>query len=104
MRAILYPPASGLSLALAVLRVGTDHAHHAAPMHDLALHADFLYRCPNLHFSTPSPLRGPVVLLLRAAALLVTVNDSAARQIVGRKLHRHAISRQNTNEILAHLP
>src|ERR1700675_3364020 len=101
MRAILYPPASGLSLALAVLGVRTNHAHHAAPMNDLALHADFLYRCPNLHFSTPSPLGGPRRSARpRTAALLVAVNDSAARQIVGRKLHRHAISRQNTNEIL----
>src|SRR5580658_7882621 len=93
MRAILYPPASGLSLALAVLGVRTDHAHHAAPMNDLALHADFLYRCPNLHFSTPSPRRGPSVLLLCAAELLVAIHDSSARQIVRRKLHRHAISR-----------
>src|ERR1700730_3362127 len=104
MRAILYPPASGLSLALAVLGVRTDHAHHAAPMNDLALHADFLYRCPNLHFSTPSPLGGPSSPLLRAVALLITVNDSAASQIVRRQFHRHAISRQNTNEIFAHLP
>src|SRR5271154_2123977 len=81
-----------LSLALAVLGVRTNHAHHAAPMNDLALHADFLYRCPNLHFSTPSPLGGPLFLSLRAAAaLFVAVHDSAARQIVGRKLHRHAI-------------
>ena len=32
-----------LTLALAVLRVRTNHANHAAPMNDLALHADFLY-------------------------------------------------------------
>src|SRR5208282_5325048 len=38
-----------LTLALAVLRIHADHAHHAAPMNDLALHADFLDRCPNLH-------------------------------------------------------
>src|SRR3984885_10545183 len=48
-----------LSLALAVLGVRADYAHHAAPMNNLALHADFLYRCPNLHFSTPCPLWGP---------------------------------------------
>jgi len=44
-----------LSLALAVFRVHANHANHAAPMNDLALHADFLDRCPNLHFdSIPS--------------------------------------------------
>ena len=45
---------------------------------------------------------GPTILLFRAAALLVTVNDPAARQIVGRKLHRHAVTRKNANEILPH--
>jgi len=32
-----------LTLALAVLRVYTNDAHHAAPMDDFALHTDFLY-------------------------------------------------------------
>src|SRR5580698_7470096 len=50
------------------------------------------------------PLLGPHHAAARAASLLVAIYDSAARQIVGRKLHRHTISRQNTNKILAHLP
>src|SRR5580700_586051 len=94
MRAIKFFP---LSLTLAVLGVGTDHAHHAAPMHDLALHADFLYRCTYLHVR----LRSSVTCF--CCALLVSVNNPAARQVIRRKLHRHAISRQNTNKILAHL-
>src|SRR5579859_6813389 len=35
--------------------------------------------------------------------LLVPVNDAAPRQIVWRKLHRNLVSRQNPDEILAHL-
>jgi hypothetical protein len=38
-----------LALALAVFRVDANHAHDAAPMNDFALHANFLYRCANLH-------------------------------------------------------
>jgi hypothetical protein len=38
-----------LALALAVFRVYANHAHHTAPMNDLALHANFLDRCSNLH-------------------------------------------------------
>src|SRR5215472_6149406 len=94
MRAMLF----SLSLALAVLRVGANHAHHAAPVDNLALHANFLYRCSNLH-ATPS-FRIPA----RPAALLVTVNDAPAREIVGRKLHRDTVSGQNTDEILSHFP
>src|SRR5580704_4993504 len=52
IRAILPP----LSLALAVLGVGTDHPHHAAPMNDLGLHANVLSRCPDLHDAVPSRL------------------------------------------------
>jgi hypothetical protein len=43
------PFVSLLSLALAVLGVLANHPHHAAPMDDLALHADFLDRCSNFH-------------------------------------------------------
>jgi hypothetical protein len=39
-----------LSLALLVLRVDANHAHHAAPVDDLALVANLFYRCPNFHF------------------------------------------------------
>src|SRR4029077_609755 len=40
----------GLSLALLVLRVGANHAHHPAPVNHLALVANLFYRCPNFHF------------------------------------------------------
>jgi len=57
MRAIFFPPQTlgaedpptagkpelHLALALAVLRIRADHAHHATPMYNLALHANFLY-------------------------------------------------------------
>src|ERR1700756_558401 len=54
MRAMLFLPAS-LTLALAVLRVRTNHAHHSAPMNHFALHANFLYRCSYLHFDSVLP-------------------------------------------------
>jgi hypothetical protein len=38
-----------LTLALAVFRVLANHPDHSAPMNDLALHANFLYRCPDFH-------------------------------------------------------
>src|SRR5215831_2808663 len=44
------PDENQLSLALAVLGIRTDHAHDAATMDDLALHANFLDRCSNFHF------------------------------------------------------
>src|ERR1700747_3594627 len=36
-------------------------------------------------------------------ALLVAIDDAAARQIVRRKLDGHFVSRKNADEILAHL-
>jgi hypothetical protein len=39
-----------LSLALLVLRIAADHAHHAAPVDHLAFVANLFYRCPNFHF------------------------------------------------------
>src|SRR5712672_1592261 len=42
---------SRLSLALLVLRIGANHAHHAAPVNHLALVANLFYRCPNFHNS-----------------------------------------------------
>src|ERR1700720_3854665 len=35
-------------------------------------------------------------------ALLVAIHNPPARQIVGRKLHGHAVTRKNANEILPH--
>src|SRR4029453_1112787 len=34
---------------------------------------------------------------------LVPVDDAAPREVVGRKLHEHAVPGQDTNEMLAHL-
>src|SRR5216684_5273270 len=79
-----------LSLALLVLWVGANHAHHAAPVNHLALVAYLFYRCP--YFHDPS-----------LCFLLVAVDDAAARQIVRRKLHGYFVSRENTNKIFAHL-
>ena len=62
-----------LALALAVLRVYADHAHHAAPMDDFALHTDFLYGGPDFHFR---------FLFAFRYFLLISVHDPAARQIV----------------------
>jgi hypothetical protein len=39
-----------LTLALAMLRVNANDAHHATPMNDFALHTDFLYGGPDFHF------------------------------------------------------
>jgi hypothetical protein len=49
-RAIIF----SLTLALAVFRVGADHANHSAAVNHFALHANLLYRCPNLHFLSPT--------------------------------------------------
>jgi hypothetical protein len=52
-----------LTLALTVFRVLANHPDHAAPMNDLALHADFLDRCPDFHFFDSVPrgnIRGAI--------------------------------------------
>src|ERR1700732_1985799 len=85
MRAIFF----SLTLALAVLCIHTDHAHHAAPMHNLALHTDFLNRCPYLHF----PLRSFCLLLF------VAIHNASARQVIRGKLNSHAIPRKDADEI-----
>src|SRR2546425_13321003 len=40
---------TSLSLALLVLRVDTNHPHHAAPMDYLALVTNLFHRCPYFH-------------------------------------------------------
>src|SRR6266404_834464 len=42
---------SRLSLALLMLGIGANHAHHTPPMNNLALVANLFYRCPNFHNS-----------------------------------------------------
>src|SRR5579872_2239344 len=97
-----------------MLRIRTDYANHAAPMNDLALHADFLNRCSDFHFpcsipsietkSDSSSATGGLRIARRTRASLVAIDDAAAREIVGRKLHGHAISRQNADEVFPHFP
>src|SRR3990170_6451593 len=79
-------------LALLVLRVAANHPNHPAPVDDLALIANLFDRRAYLHLYSPFLRR-----------LLVAIYDPAARQIVGRQLHRHPVSRQDADEILAHL-
>src|SRR5256886_5667977 len=81
-----------LSLTLLLLRVDANHPHHAAPLNHLALVTNLFNRCPYFHNSCSS-----------LAELLVAVHNPAARQIVWRKLHRDFVSRENPDEILAHL-
>ena len=59
-----------LTLALAVLSIYTDHAHHAAPMYDLALHTDFLYGGPDFHLP---------FLFASDVFLFIPVHNPAAR-------------------------
>src|ERR1700728_2439755 len=116
IRAIL----SSLTLALAVFRVLANHANHAAPMNNLALHADFFDRCPDFHFIDSVPrgnFRGPIPFpklpehlpggrprhYTQSLELLVPIHDAAARQIVGRQLYRYAVAGQDADEILPHL-
>src|SRR5229473_8510614 len=81
-----------LSLTLLVLGVDANYPHHAAPVDHLALVTNLFYRCPYFHNPCSS-----------LAALLVAIHNPAARQIVRRKLHGDFVSRQNPDEILAHL-
>src|ERR1700691_5740964 len=45
-----------LSLTLAMFGVCADHPNHPAAVNHFALHADFLYRCPNFHLMLRSSL------------------------------------------------
>jgi hypothetical protein len=73
---------SPLALALAVLGVDANHAHHSAPMNDLAFHTDLFYRGPNLHFflrpfcKDKSKSAG-----LKAPALHLNLNPTAPRYL-----------------------
>lgn len=76
-----------LALTLLVTRVLTDHHHVAVTTDDLALIADRLDAGVNLHASV---------------FLLVAVDDAAASEVVGRQLHNHAVSGENTDVVLTH--
>ena len=93
-----------LSLPLFMFRILADHAHHAFAVDDLALVTNLFYRCSYFHAQFP----GSHSLSEQAARpfatfLLISVDDSAAIQIVGRKFNRHLVPRKNAYEILPHL-
>ena len=102
-----------------MLLVLADHSHHTAAMDDLALVTNLLYRCTYLHTTTPQslgsqarafrhgtprnkPLKRLVAFWRQTGALLVSVNDATAVQIVRTQLHRNTIPRENTDEVLPH--
>src|SRR5690606_5490781 len=63
-----------LSLSLLVLLVRADHPHDPLATHDLALAADPLDRCPDLHGYLPAFLR--IRPRVRSRALIATVTRS----------------------------
>src|SRR5580704_1607465 len=111
IRAIKSP---GLALPLFVFRVYADHPHHTLAVDDLALVTDLLYRCSYFHkLQTLFPcLRSFASLRMtptgsrfahaRLAASFITVNNSSAIQIVGRKLYRDFVAGKNADKVLAH--
>src|SRR6185369_4104320 len=70
-----------LPLPLLVLRVGADHAHHAAAAHDLALVANPFDRCPYFHCFAPRLPASDCTLqhLLKPSALRPTPFSRSAR-------------------------
>src|SRR5579863_6836789 len=100
------------SLSLLVFRILANHPHHTLAVDDLALVANFLHRCPYFH----KPVLGRSSLVVRqtnpelltaskasiasrsqleAHSLFVSIHNPPAIQVVGRKLNRDFISRQN---------
>src|ERR1700733_6980120 len=91
-----------LALALFMFRVDADHPHHTLAVNDLALVTDLFYRCSYFHNSSQLP--GSQFSVERSnSASFIAINNSAAVQIVGGKLHRNFVTRQDANEILSHL-
>lgn len=89
-----------LALTLLVLCVLANHPNDTAAGDDLALDANLLYRCTDLHDCCPSPRTRTAARGIKN--LFVAVNDPPAIQVVGAQLHSHTVARQNANEILAH--
>ncbi len=127
-RGSLHLARSCLSLALLVLGVLADHAYHACASYHLALHANLLYRCTNLHNFVAllcvqptsakssfklSAFNSQLFLRNRTSLLgpnkltpdnrsLVPVHNPSAIQVIRTQLHRHAVPGQNPDEVLAH--
>src|SRR5258708_30829792 len=91
MRAIFSPCRGLLPLALLMLGIDADHSHASAPVDHLALVTNFFDACPYFHGS------------YSFLSLLIAIDNPAARQVIRRKLHRDFVSRQNADEVLAHL-
>lgn len=112
---------SYLPLALLVTRVVADDHDNGVPPDHLALIADRLDAGLDLHCSllglrpcghVPWALDHDVVTGAPKSThgrrrifveLLVAVDDAAACEVVRRKLHDHAVFRQDANVVLAHL-
>src|SRR6202166_2156664 len=112
-----------LSLTLFVFRILANHPHYSLAVDDLALVANFLYRCSYFHnqFSVLScqwrqlrdasrsfaSLRmtpaGSRFAHARKTASFIAVNNPPAIQVVRRKLDRDFVPRQYANKVLPHL-
>ena len=74
-----------LALSLLVLRVGADYSDHTTTPHDLALVANPLDRCSNLHVCL--------------CALRQLLYDPPSPSIDGRKLQSHPVPDQHADEV-----
>ena len=72
-----------------MLRIDADNAHHALAVNHLTLVTNLLDGRTYLH--------GTISISF------IPVSYAAAIQIVGRQLNQHSITRQNSDEMLAHL-
>src|SRR5580693_5434747 len=99
MRAILYPPASGLAYPWRWRCLAFVQITRTTPRRCTILHFIQIFFTDARTFIFDSVPLLPCFCFL----LLVPVNNPAARQVIRRKFYRHAISRQDTNKILAHL-
>ena len=110
---------SELSLTLLVLGVLADDANDTATVNHLALVADRLYGCTDLHGNPQFQLlasslwlkTGAAVLFssakswrLEASSLPVAVDDTAAVQVIRAQLDGYAVAGEDTDEVLAHAP
>ena len=78
------------------LSFACDHRRERSVLTDLLQSTGTAKSCPQLGFPTR---RDPGSLWV----LLVSVNDAAASQVVGGKLHHHAVVRQDPDVVLPHL-
>jgi len=102
---------TGSALSLFMFGVFTDDPDHPFSLHNLALVADFLNRCPDFHSllsSLPIPPSLPAGRRCeegggRGNSLFLPKNNSPPRKIIGGKFYRHLISRKDFDEVHSHL-